>query len=315
MRKIDMLGRVIEIDVEGITWAGDPRHAEILKEYFGMNENTKSLSKNGYEEFDGEGGQDDDEEMSSEECKSFRMLAARLNYMAQDNPTIQYSAKEICRNMSKPRHKDFTAAKRLVRFIIGAGEVKFRYCWQNEDEALEIHFYIDSDWAGCRRNRKSTSGGVLKVGRHVLKTWSCTQATVATSSGEAELLAMFEGATRGMGLRNTMIEMGLRPCMHMCRLSTDSSVAKSFVSTRGLGRMRHLEVKLLWLQDIVQKGRLKVTKVAGTVNVADALTKCHSLQSLARLLSPHNVQMAASPKVLVGPRGGVEHSVQPNPRR
>ena len=30
------------------------------------------------------------------------MLAARLNFMAQDNPAIQYAAKEICRNMARP---------------------------------------------------------------------------------------------------------------------------------------------------------------------------------------------------------------------
>ena len=34
------------------------------------------------------------------EAKSYRMLAARLNYMSQDNPMLQYSAKEACRSMS-----------------------------------------------------------------------------------------------------------------------------------------------------------------------------------------------------------------------
>jgi hypothetical protein len=313
LRKIDMLGRVIEVDESGITWAGDPRHTEILKEYFGMNDQTKALNRNGYEEVDGEGGQDNDEELSGDECKSFRMLAARLNYMAQDNPAIQYPAKEICRNMSRPRLKDFTAIKRLIRFIIGIGEVKFRYEWQDETEAMDIRVFVDSDWAGCRRTRRSTSGGVMKVGRHVLKTWSCTQATIATSSGEAELLAMYEGATRGLGLRSVMEEMGLSPCMSLCRICTDSSVAKSFVSTRGLGRMRHLEVKLLWLQDCVQRGRVRVGKVPGVENVADVLTKYHNVQSLERLLTPHQVEMAARTMRMVGPRGGVEHSVPPTP--
>ena len=55
VRKIDMLGRIIEIDEDGITWRGDPRHLELLKEYFGMNDNTKVLTKNGYDD-DGEHG-------------------------------------------------------------------------------------------------------------------------------------------------------------------------------------------------------------------------------------------------------------------
>ena len=52
-------------------------------------------------------------------------------------------------------------------------------------------------------------------------------------------------------------------------LSTDSSSAKSFVSRRGLGRMRHIEAKELWLQEAVCRGRVQLKKVDGTVNPAD----------------------------------------------
>ena len=122
--------------------------------------------------------------------------------------------------------------KRLVRFLKGTGEIKFLYAWQNEDEACDITVLQDSDWAGNTETRKSTSGRVLKVGKHVIRTWSSTQTTVATSSGEAELIAMYDGATRGLGMRAMMTEMGLSPQLKMVRISTDSSVAKSFVATR-----------------------------------------------------------------------------------
>ena len=161
-----------------------------------MDDKTKVLTKNGYE--DGpEQVELRETELSMEECKAFRMIAARLNYMAQDNnPWLQFPAKEVCRNMAKPRASDFMKTKRLVRFLKGAGEVKFLYAWQNEDEACDITVLVDSDWAGNTESRKSTSGGVLKVGKHVIRTWSSTQTTVATSSGEAELIAMYDGATR-----------------------------------------------------------------------------------------------------------------------
>ena len=92
--------------------------------------------------------------------------------------------------MAKPRIHDFMNVKRIVRFMLGMSEVGFKYMWQGECEAKQVKVYVDSDWAGCKATRKSTSGGVLKMGRQVIKTWSSTQATVATSSGEAELLAM-----------------------------------------------------------------------------------------------------------------------------
>ena len=50
VRKIDILGRTVELTDEGITWQGDPRHQKLLEEYFGMDENTKVLTKNGYDD-------------------------------------------------------------------------------------------------------------------------------------------------------------------------------------------------------------------------------------------------------------------------
>ena len=187
-----MLGRVIEYGEEGIEWMGDPRHQVKLEEYFGMTEHTKILGRNGY---DVEGKDVEEEhhgDLTKEEVRNFRMLAARLNYMAQDNMWIQFAAKEICRNMSQPCVRDFEKVKQLVRFLKGVGNVKTLYKWQTEEDAQNITVLVDSDWAGCRTTRKSTSGGVIKLGAHVLTSWSKTQATVATSSGEAELIAIHD---------------------------------------------------------------------------------------------------------------------------
>ena len=207
---------------------------------------------------------------------------------------MQFPAKEICKNMAKPRAEDFAKIKRAVRFLKGLKQVKFVYEWQSEEEAREITVLVDSDWAGSKDNRKSTSGGVLKVGRHVLRTWSSTQPTTATSSGEAELIAMYEGATRGLGLKAAMHEGGFAPRLELVRIWTDSSVAKSFVATRGLGKMRHLEVKLLFLQECLQHGRFEVGKVHGATNVADALTKYLGLERLKDLCKPHGVEIGPS---------------------
>ncbi len=60
--------------------------------------------------------------------------------------------------------------------------------------------YSDSNWAACSRTAKSTSGGALVRGSHLLKSWAPTQKTVALSSGEAELLAAAKMAIEAMGL-------------------------------------------------------------------------------------------------------------------
>eukprot|EP00974_Lingulodinium_polyedra_P056564 5439607-Lingulodinium_polyedra.AAC.1 len=66
----------------------------------------------------------------------------------------------------------------------------------------------DSDWAGCPRTRKSTTGGIIARGWRVLKQWSTTQATVALSSGEAELVSVVKGACEGIGVKNLLNDLG-----------------------------------------------------------------------------------------------------------
>ena len=158
--------------------------------------------------------------------------------------------------------------KRLARYLVNVREVKLYYRWQ--DEIVDLCTCVDSDWAGCRKTRKSTSGGCMMVGAHLLRSWSSTQPVIAMSSAEAEYYALVEGATRSLGLQSMMRELGLRRSVF---LQTDSSAAKSFASQRGLGRMRHIEVKDLWLQEAICRSRLKVVKIRGDENPADIFTK------------------------------------------
>ena len=297
---IDMLCRKLRWYDWGLTWQASSHHKTLLMEYFGMKENVKVLSKNGYKDDPAKGGFEE-QVLDKDEMKTFRMLAARLNYIAQDDPTVQFAAKELCRKMSSATNQYFSKLKKLVRFLVGVEEVLSEYPWQNEREATAIKIQVDSDWAGCERTRRSTSGGCITVGQHPLRTWSSTQSVVATSSAEAELYGMSEGASRGLGLQSMMLELGIEVLF----LMTDSAVAKSFSSTRGLGQMRHVEVKDLWLQELVQKGRLHMLKINGFVNVADALTKYHDRVTCRNLLARAGLRVVPIMAVHHGSEGEV----------
>ena len=57
------------------------------------------------------------------------------------------------------------------------------------------------------------------------------------------------------------------------RLKTDASAAIGIASRHGLGKVRHIEVTQLWLQQKVQDKHILLSKVDGKKNIADALTK------------------------------------------
>ena len=81
-----------------------------------------------------------------------------------------------------------------------------KYPWQGEEKM--IVGFSDSDWAGCRVTGKSTSGGALGIGSHLIKAWSRTQNNVTLSSAEAELYAMVKCTAELMGIKSMMKDWG-----------------------------------------------------------------------------------------------------------
>eukprot|EP00973_Karenia_brevis_P026526 3660110-Karenia_brevis.AAC.1 len=59
---------------------------------------------------------------------------------------------------------------------------------------------------------------------------------------------MADAVTRAKGLVSLAKEMGFEELSNVVQLGTDSSAAESFVCRRGLGKMRHLEIRDPWLQ-------------------------------------------------------------------
>ena len=95
---------------------------------------------------------------------------------------------------------------------------------------------------------------------------------------------MVEGTLRGKWAETVAREIGVEAGGERLIVKTDSEAARSFVSRRGLGRMRHIEVRELWLQGEVRKGRVKVGRVPGEENPADLMTKYHSSKEVIRRL-------------------------------
>ena len=119
------------------------------------------------------------------------------------------------------------------------------------------------------------------LGLHCLKTWSSSQPVVALSSGEAEFYGMVKGSSNALGIKGTLDDMGVEVSIDV---HTDSSAAKGIASRRGLGKVRHVELSELWLQDQVAKGRIQVHKIGGDENFADSFTKHSNHDRIAQTL-------------------------------
>ena len=101
------------------------------------------------------------------------------------------------------------------------------------------------------------------LGSHCIKTYSQTQETITLSSGESEFHGIVKATAMGLGMKGLMEDLGVEVEV---QVNTDSSAAKSMASRKGVGRVRHIEARELWVQDRAAKGKLSVVEVTKHVD-------------------------------------------------
>ena len=146
----------------------------------------------------------DDLPPSAAEQTMYRAVSARINFLAQDRTELLFAAKEVSRHMSAPCQGDFGPVKRIGRFFVRPPTSVTMFRWQ--DAPSRITADTDSNRAGCKATRKSTSGAPFLHGKHLIKAYSRTQTNIALSSAEAERYATVAAASAGRRLKAMAID-------------------------------------------------------------------------------------------------------------
>ena len=188
------------------------------------------------------------DELHGDSATMYRALSARLLHLSMDRPEVAFAAKELCRHFAHPTQTGVEALKRAVRFLLGLPRLVWAFPFQDHTRALKV--YVDTDFGGCQTTRRSTSGGIAMRGLHPIKHWSTTQTTIALSSGEAELGGICRGASNALGLQSLARDLGI---LLDVEILTDATAAIGICRRRGLGKIRHLHVADLWIQDRLQR--------------------------------------------------------------
>ena len=265
VREISFLGRRIQWSDCGVHWLGDTKQTQTLLEKVGLaHDSGRRVESPGVKR------EDVDETaplMGPAAATEYRSLAALVNYISADRVDIGYSAKELCQKMARPQEGDDINIKRVARYLRQYPQCSYDYKWQAPPRKVAV--FTDSDWGGCTRTRRSTSGGAALWGGHLLAHWSRTQQSVSLSSCEAEINALVKGGTEGRGIAGMLDHCGETFTLE---LRTDASAAIGVCQRSGAGRVKHLAIKQLWLQGQVAQGALQIQKVPRAANVSDLLT-------------------------------------------
>ena len=261
-----VLNRVITYVGDGYELEADQRHSEMIAEQLGVT-GSGGITTAGCQNEEIE-TPEQEEDLPAGDVTLFRGVAARANYLGPDRPDMLYASKEVCREMSKPSVAGLDKITRIAKFLSGRPRVVWEFPNQEFQDVIDV--YVDANWAGCRRTRKSTSGGCAMLGKHCLKAWSKTQSIIAKSSGESELFGVIKGSSEALGLVTLAGDFG-----HVLgtRVHVDATAAKGMVERRGISRVRHIEVDNLWIQEKEARRMMPIGKVFGGDNPADLMTK------------------------------------------
>ena len=125
------------------------------------------------------------------------------------------------------------------------------------------------------------------LGSHTIHHWSSTQSVVALSSAEAELNAIVKSISEVLCVLHMAEECGTKLQGEVC---TDSSAANGIVHRQGCGKVKHLECRQLWVQEVVSSGTVAVKKIPRDANPGDALTHYWSAADGEKHFAKMNVE-------------------------
>ena len=84
------------------------------------------------------------------------------------------------------------------------------------------------------------------------------------------MVGVTKAAAAALGFRSLLSDLGLE---WPVRVWTDSTASIGMCSRQGLGKVRHLDVQIMWIQQRIRQHDLDLYKVLGEENPADLMTK------------------------------------------
>ena len=208
-------------------------------------------------------------------------IGSLMYAMVCTRPDIAHAVGVLSRYMSKPGKEHWTAIKRVFRYLRGTTD--HAICYQGiagPDRVLDVHGFVDADWAGDLDQRRSTSGYVFSLFGGSISWMNTKQAVVALSTTEVEYMAATHASKEVVWLQRLCSELGFK--QQAVRIDCDSQSAIFLEKNPAYhSRTKHIDVQYHFVRDMVESMKVLLEKVDTLENVADSLTKSVSTEKFS----------------------------------
>ena len=173
------------------------------------------------------------------------------------------------RFQAAPKECHLVAVKRILRYLVHSPNLGL---WYPKGSSFNLIGYSDSDYAGCKVDRKSTSGTCQFLGRSLVSWTSKKQNSVALSTAEAEYISAGSCCAQLLWMRQTLRDYGIN-LKNVPLLCDNESAIKIANNPVQHSRTKHIDIRHHLLRDHVSKGDIEISHVRTEKQLADIFTK------------------------------------------
>jgi hypothetical protein len=262
------------------TFVSQGKYIKDMLKKFGMSESKSISTPMGIN-----GNLDSDTSGNMVDQKLYRSIIGSLLYVTISRLDVMFSVCMCARFKASPRESHSKATKRILRYLKHTQNVGL---WYPKGAKFKLVGYSDSNYAGCKVKRKSTSGTCQLLGRSLVSWSSKKQNSVVLSIAEDEYISTGSCCAQILWMKATLNDFGIK-FKKVSLLCDNESAIKLTNNPIQHARTKHVDVGHHLIRDHQQKGDICIDCVGTEDQLADIFTKPLDVKRFCKLRNELNI--------------------------
>ena len=205
---------------------------------------------------------------------AYQQRVGSLNFAAViTRPDIAYAASQLARHLKNPMQKHADIADRVISYLYFSRNYAIEYSGRQNSRLFLCS--SDAAFGDDIETRRSSDGYLFQLFGGPIDWRAARQATVTTSSTEAELLSLSSAAREAIWWRRFFkaIHFDTEQELTICCDNLQTIQMLESNAQKLSTHLRHVDIHGHWLRQEVQQGRIKLEWIPTADMAADGLTK------------------------------------------
>ena len=232
-------------------------------------------------------------EATNREIKAYQMLIGSLLWLAcMTRPDIAYSVNRCSRYSINPTPYQGAILKRIIRYLAGTRDLGLCFGSSYEGIHTDLIGYTDASYGDCLDTRRSTSAYVFLLNSGPISWSTKRQASVATSTAEAEYMGECHAGKEAVFLANALKSLGYGANGPVPLKADNKAAIKLADNPINHPRAKHIDIRYHKTRELIAEGAIQISYVPTKDMIADGLTKPLPWISFRRFIDQMNMTIA-----------------------